>query len=108
MTQTVPTPAMPPLEGTSGMSIQRIAELEAPLATLAATPAPAAEPGTTTSEWKLGIGALAANAVALAVAFGVHLDAQQQQAILAFVASTTSIGGLYALARGIRKAGTPG
>jgi len=69
-------------------------------------PAPVAEPGTSTSEWKTLIGGVVASGAGLAVALGAPLSQAQENAILAFVGSVVALGGAYVLSRGIRKAGT--
>lgn len=82
--------------------------VQPPIPTPVVIPAPIAEPGTTTSEWKALIGGVVASGAGLAVALGAPLSSSQENAILAFVGSLTALGGAYILSRGIRKAGTNG
>ena len=75
---------------------------------LLSTFSPTAEPGTSTSEWKVLLGTGAADAVGLAVDFGVKLTSQQQTDLLGFIAFLTAAASAYIVSRGIRKRGTLG
>ena len=77
-----------------------------PPASVPSSNLPVAEAGTSTSEWRLVLGTIVADAIALATSFGAPIDARQQAAILSFVGAISGLTGLYALARNIRKTGT--
>jgi hypothetical protein len=83
-----------------------MATTDAPVVAAPASTAPVAEPGTSTSEFQVGIGTVLADVVALAVSFGVHLSAVQQTDILSLAGVITALAASYIISRGIRKTGT--
>lgn len=115
-------PLMPSLEeGTSGMSIQRIASLETAAITSPASQdaggalgtiaegisqLPVAESGTTTSEFRVLVGAAGADAIGLAIDMGAHVSPQLQQGILALVGALTTLAVSYIVGRSVRKHGS--
>jgi hypothetical protein len=75
-------------------------------------PPPIAEPGPTTSEWKLTLAAVGQTGVALLVVLlGNHaqfLTSTDVTAIGAFAGAVDTLAVAYVLSRGVRKIGTSG
>lgn len=71
--------------------------------------APVAEPGQTTTEFMLALGNVAQAVIVVLVSFGVHITADQRIGILGLESTLVALGfAAYAIARGLRKAGTQG
>jgi hypothetical protein len=73
-------------------------------------PFPVAESGQTTTEfWIAIVGNLIQAVIVVLVSFGIHITADQRMAILGLESTLVTAGfAAYAVARGLRKAGTQG